>query len=248
LSLFRTILRVLPLLASLALLPLDAWSQAAISPDAAATAEMLQGRVQEIETSKDPARTPLLEFYRKSIGLIEQRRNHEAATLEFIKARELAPRQSAGLREQLVKLETREAEKLSDSQVREALPKLAQQLLSAKADLAGLAGTLAELEASLETQAQRPQQVRERLNEIRKRQVQVQESLKSLTADGITPRLTEARRWAFEHEQRALNAETEMLNRELLSQPMRIELLGVRHCSVSRCASNYWVCGAILQH
>ena len=227
-SFSRTILRVLPLLASLALLPLDAWSQAAISPDAAATAEMLQSRVQEIETSKDPARTPLLEFYRKSIGLIEQRRNHEAATLEFIKARELAPRQSAGLREQLVKLETREPEKLSDSQVREALPKLAQQLLSAKADLAGLAGTLAELEASLETQAQRPQQVRERLNEIRKRQVQVQESLKSLTADGITPRLTEARRWAFEHEQRALNAETEMLNRELLSQPMRIELLGVR--------------------
>ena len=171
---------------------------------------------------------PLLEFYRKSIGLIAQRRNHETATQEFIKARELAPQQSAKLREKLVKLEIREPEKFSDSLVRETLPKLAQQLLSAKADLAGLAGTLAELEASLETQAQRPQQVRERLNEIRKRQVQVQEGLKSLTADGTTPRLTEARRWAFEHEQRALNAETEMLNRELLSQPMRIELLGVR--------------------
>jgi potassium efflux system protein len=228
LSLFRIFPRILLLLAALALLPFDAWSQAAISADAAVTAEMLQTRVQEIEASQDPARTPLLEFYRKSIGLIAQRRNHETATQEFIKARELAPQQSAKLREKLVKLETREPEKFSDSLVRETLPKLAQQLLSAKADLAGLAGTLAELEASLETQAQRPQQVRERLNEIRKRQVQVQEGLKSLAADGKTPRLTEARRWALEHEQRALNAETEMLNRELLSQPMRIELLGVR--------------------
>jgi chromosome segregation ATPase len=221
--LFRIFPRVLLLLAGLALLPFDAWSQAAISPDAAATVEMLQTRVQKIEASKDPARTPLLEFYRKSIGLIEHRRNHEAATQEFIKARELAPQESAKLRKQLVKLETREPEKLLDSLVHEALPKLERKLLSEKADLAGLTGTLAELEASLETQAQRPQQVRDRLNESRKRQAQVQENLKSLTADGKTPRLIEARRWALEHELRALNGETEMLNRELLGQPTRIE-------------------------
>jgi potassium efflux system protein len=216
------------LLAVLTLLPFNAWSQATISPDVAATVEMLKSRVQEIEDSQDPARTPLLEFYRKSISLIEQRRNHEAATQEFIKAREFAPQQSAKLRKQLVELETREPEKLSDSLVHEALPKLERKLLSEKADLAGLTGTLAELEASLEAQAQRPQQVRDRLNEGRKRQAQVQEDLKSLTADSKTPRLIEARRWALEHELRALNAETEMLNRELLGQPTRIELLGVR--------------------
>ena len=59
---------------------------------AAATIEMLESRVKDIEASKDPDGAPLLDFYRKSISLIEQRRNHEVATEEFIKARELAPK------------------------------------------------------------------------------------------------------------------------------------------------------------
>jgi len=228
LSLFRIFPRVLLLLATLALLPLDAWSQAAISPDVAATVDILKGRIQEIEASKDPEETPLLEFYRKTISLIEQRSSYELATQEFIKARELAPQQSAKLRKQLATLETRELEKLPDSLSRGALPELERQLLSEKADVAGLTGSLAELEALLETQAQRPQQVRERLNESRRRQSEVQENLTSLIAGGQTQRLAEARRGALEHELRALNAETEMLNRELLSQPMRIELLVVK--------------------
>ena len=227
-SLFRIFPRVLLLLAILALLPMDAWSQAAISPDVDATVDILKGRIQEIEASKDPEETPLLEFYRKTISLIEQRSSYELATQEFIKARELAPQQSAKLRKQLATLETKELEKLPDSLSRGALPELEQRLLSEKADVAGLTGSLAELEALLETQAQRPQQVRERLNESRRRQSEVQESLTSLAAGGQTQRLTEARRGALEHELRALNAETEMLNRELLSQPMRIELLSVQ--------------------
>jgi potassium efflux system protein len=228
LTLFRTVLRVLPLLAGLALLPLAAWSQAVISPDTAVTVEMLESRIQENEASKDPEGESLLEFYRKSISLIEQRRTYEVSTRKFIKARELAPQQSARLRDQLAKLETTEAQKLPASLSRKGLPELSQQLLSEKADVSGLTGTLAGLEASLEQQAQRPQQAREQLNEGRKRQVKIQEGLKALTIEGVSPRLVEARRWALEHEMRALNAETEMLNQELLSQPMRIELLGAQ--------------------
>jgi len=228
LSLFHKFPRVVLMLASLVLLPMDAWSQVAISPDPAATIEMLESRVKEFEDSKDPDGALLLDYYRESIGLIEQRRNHEVATQDFIKARELSPQLSAKLREQLAKLETKALEKLPDSFSQKALPELAQKLLSEKADLAGLTGNLAELQASLEAQAQRPLQVRERLNQGRKRQTQIQEDLQSLSAEGQKPRLTEAHRWTLEHELRALNAQTEMLNRELLSQPMRIELLGVQ--------------------
>ena len=228
LSLFRTVMRVLPFLAGLVLLPLDIGAQAVISPDTAVTAEMLESRIQEIGVSTDPEEESLLEFYRKSISLIEQRRTYEASTQKFIKSRELAPQQSARLRSQLAKLETLEQQKLPASYSAKALPELEQQLLSEKADVSGVTGTLAGLEASLEKQAQRPQQAREQLNEGRKRKAKVQESLKSLNIEGISPRLVEARRWALEHEIRTLNAETEMLNQELLSQPMRIELLGVQ--------------------
>jgi potassium efflux system protein len=216
------------MLAGLALPPLPAWSQATISTDTAATAELLESRIKEIEASSDPDGAPLLDLYRKSISLIEQRHNYEEATEKFIQARELAPKQSAELRKQLGKLETSVMEKLPDSLSREALPELQHQLLSEKANLAGLTSTLAGLQASLETQAQRPEQVRERLNESKKGQVQVQENLESLVSQGQSSRLAEAQRWALEHEFRALNAEMEMHNQELLSQPMRDELLGTQ--------------------
>ena len=141
------------MLAALALPPLPAWSQATISTDTAATAELLESRIKEIEASSDPDGAPLLDLYRKSISLIEQRHNYEEATEKFIQARELAPKQSAELRKQLEKLETSVIEKLPDSLSREALPELQHQLLGEKADLAGLTSTLAGLEAALETQS-----------------------------------------------------------------------------------------------
>ena len=228
LTLFRIISPALLLFANLTLLPFAAWSQEVVSPDTAVTTEMLENRVHEVEASKDPEGEPLLEFYRRSISLIEQRRTYEATTQDFIKSRELAPQQSAKLRGQLAELETRAPQKIPDSSAHSALPELEQQLLSVKADVSGLAGTLAGLEASLEKQAQRPQQAREQLSGGRRRQADVQESLKSVTAEDQGPRLVEARRWALEHEMRALGAEMEMLDQELLSQPMRIELLGAQ--------------------
>jgi potassium efflux system protein len=228
LTTFRIIARILLMLAGLALLPLNAWAQAVITPDSAATLEMLESRVQEIAASKDPEEITLLEFYRKSISLIERRRSYEVATQKFIKARELIPQQSARLREELAKLEAMAQPGLPDSLSGKALPELEQRLLSEKADVSGLTGTLAGLETSLETQTQRPQQARERLNEGGKDQTEIQDNLKSLTTEGQSPRQVEARRWALDFELRALNAEMEMLNQELLSQPMRIELLGAQ--------------------
>ncbi len=232
-SSIRNLLQVLVLSAVLALLPLPAWSQAAISPDSAATTELLQSRIKEVEASSDAESVALLELYRKSISLIEQRQSYEEATQKFIEAREQAPKQSAELREQLGKLETSALEKLPISLSREDLPELQRRLLGEKADLAGLTSTLTGLEAALDTQAQRPQQVRERLNEGQKDLLQIQEGLESLASAGQASRLIEAERWALEHELRTLNVEMEMLNQELLSQPMRVELLSVQRDKAS---------------
>ena len=173
------------MLAVLALLPLQAWSQAEIATGNAATTELLESRIKETEASSDPDSAALLDFYRKSISLIEQRRNYEEATHKFIQSRELAPKQSSRLREQLEKLETSVIEKLPDSLSGKALPELEQLLLSEKAALSGLTGTLAGLEAALETQAQRSQQVRDRINASKQSQAEVQDSLKLLTGHNI---------------------------------------------------------------
>ena len=71
------------MLAGLALLPLPAWSQATVSTDSAATVELLEIRIKEMEASSDPDAAALLDFYRRSISLIEQRRNYEEAYAEI---------------------------------------------------------------------------------------------------------------------------------------------------------------------
>jgi potassium efflux system protein len=192
---------------------------------------MLQNRLQEAEASAEfdeAVKSNLIDLYRKSISLVEQRRSYEASTAEFAKARESAPKRSAALREALEELESKAAQKLPDSLARKALPVLEQQLLGEKADLSGLTTALAKLQALLETQSQRAQQARDRLTEAKKRQAEVADALQLPTPENQPQRLTEAQRWALELDARAFAAEIEMLEQELLSQPMRVELLGVQ--------------------
>ncbi|MCZ6559532.1 MAG: mechanosensitive ion channel [Gammaproteobacteria bacterium] len=223
---------VILLIAGLQLaITLPAFGQSAVSSEAGVTLEMLESRFQETDASAEldeANKTKLLDYYRKAISLVEQQRSYEVSTLEFIKARESAPRQAERLRKQLEKLESRSPQKLPDSLLRKKLPQLEQQLLGEKADLTGLTTRLWELEVLLETQATRSQQVRERLNEAKQRQPEVADALQTPTPEGELNRLVEARRWSLEHDTRALVAEIEMLDQELLSQPMRGELLGVQ--------------------
>jgi potassium efflux system protein len=193
--------------------------------------DMLESRLNETEASKDldeANKSVLLDLYRKSISLIEQRQGFEEATVKFVQARESAPDQTAELRAEIDKLNSQAPPKLPDSLSRKPLPELEQQLLSEKADQTSLAANLAEWETRLDTQTQRAQQARNRLKEARKRQLEITSELQSPTPDSQPPRITEARRWSLQLEARALAAEIEMLDQELLSQPMRLELISAR--------------------
>jgi len=225
----RTTLPIFLLLACCGLLPSIAQGQSVGSPEAGVTIELLEGRIQAVEASTEldeKSKQVLLDLYRKTISLNEQRQSYAAATEEFVEARESAPKQSAALRKQLEQLEARALQKLPDSLSRKALPVLEQQLLSEKSDLSGLSTRLAELEVLLEAQARRSQQARERLNQAKQRQPEIADALQLPTPEGQAPGLVEARRWSLQQEGRALGAEIEMLDQELLSQPMRVELLG----------------------
>ena len=219
------------LLASVSLLPAVALAQYAIALDASATLELLDSRIREIEASSQldqASKTTVLDLYRKAASQVEQRRTFEAATDNYVKARESAPNRSAILRKQLENLEAEALQKIPDSLSRKSLPVLEQLLLSDKSDLTGLAAILAKLEALLETLSQRPQQIRERLNEAKVRQSEIVDAMQLPISDGQPPRQGEAQRWALELEALALGTHIEMLDQELLSQPMRMELLGVQ--------------------
>ncbi len=206
-------------------------AQTAITADGGSSLEILESRLREAEASSEldeANRTALLDHYRRAISLIEQRRSYENSTAEFVEAREAAPKQIDVLRRQVTELQTEPPPKLPDSLARKGLSELEQQLRSEKADLAGLTNALAQLESLLQTQSQRSQQVRERLNEARRRQPEIADELDAPVAEGQLQRLAEARRWALENESLALGAEIEMLNQELLGVPVRSELLTVQ--------------------
>jgi len=233
---FRKIVVNLCLLPCLVLLPVPALAQSMVAPETGVTAEILQGRIQEVEASSDleeAVKSPLLDLYRKSLGLVNQRQSYETGALKFSEIRESAPRQAAKLRKQIKQLETRVPPELPASLTRELLPKLEQQLLSEKASLAGLRASLTESESLLEAQSLRSQQVRERLEQARRRQVEIAEAIKLPATPAQSQRLAEARLSALQIETRTLAAEIEMLNQELLSQPIRVELYNAQREKLS---------------
>ena len=212
-------------------LPTSLWAQVAVPGEIGASIEMLQNRLRDAEAATDLSEAEsnaLQEFYRKAISQAEQRRSFESASAEFLQARESAPAKAAELRQQLEKLEARAPQKLPDSLSRKGLSELEQLLLGEKADLTSLSGSVAELETLLESQSQRAPTIRERLGAAKKQKLDIAEALQLPVPDGQLPSLTEARRLALELESLALAAEIEMLEQELLSQPMRLELLGVQ--------------------
>jgi potassium efflux system protein len=217
--------------------PAFSFAQSVSVMETGVTAEILEGRIQEVEASSaldEADKSALLSLYRKSLGLINQRGSYESRTLEFADIRETAPKQSSSLRGQLELLEARQPPSLPASLQKKSLAELEQLLLSEKAYLSGLGSSLDEASALLEAQSLRSQQVRERLEQVRLRQAEIGEEVKVPITQGQSQRLVEARQWAWQLEALTLAAETDMLNQELLSEPMRLELYGVQRTKASK--------------
>ena len=74
--LYRNHVAILLLLPCLVLLPTFSLAQSTVAPETSITAEILQGRIQEVEASTgldEANKSALLDLYRKSLGLVKQR-------------------------------------------------------------------------------------------------------------------------------------------------------------------------------
>jgi potassium efflux system protein len=224
------------LLLTIGLAPTIGYAQSVATPEIGITAEILEGRIQEVDASSalgEANKSALLDLYRKSLGLINQRLSYQSRVVEFTEVRETAPKQASILREQLEQLEALPALTLPAALAKKSLPELERLLLSEKAKLSGLRASLTDSSTLLEAQSLRAQQIRERLDQVRQRQTEVSEEIQVPTTSGQSPRLVEAKLWALQFEVRRLAAESEMLNQELLSQPMTVELYSVQRAKAS---------------
>ena len=195
---------------------------------AALTAETIKTRIAEVETDTgldEATRIRLTDLYNKALAHREKASIHNTATAAYQQARETAATETKAIRDELARAQKTAENVVLDVTDATPLAEIDQQLLIEKANQAAVEAKLAKLEEQLAGEVDRPTAARERLTALAQRQEELAAALKLPAPTDELPALTEARRRAQESEELALSAELTMLDQELLSQPMRIDLL-----------------------
>ena len=201
------------------------------STTVAVTPDIIKARLKEVEASTtldEKTKGSLTELYRKSLTNLEAASASDASTRRYTQARETAADEARRIREKL------EQAKLASPTVSLTISEQApvedieQELLKEKANKAAIEAKLSELEQELTGHAERPDKARKRLIEARQLQGKLNTELGQQDPAGEASELSEARRWRLISQRQALSAEVKMLDQELLSEPMRIDLLKAR--------------------
>jgi potassium efflux system protein len=194
----------------------------------AVTPESLQAKIKETESSTEldeATRKKLIDLYRSTLANLELADSHITAANEFRAARESAPVRARAIREELDKRQQSEDRIPAGVTDKTPLAEVEQLLLKEKANLAAVDAVLSDLQDRLLTETDRPNLARRRLTAAKQRMEQISGELRQLSTADESPRLIEAKQWALQSESKALGAEIKMLDQELLSATMRLELL-----------------------
>ena len=201
------------------------------SPSTVVTSEILEVEIAEVEASTDlpeTAKMKLTELYRKALSKLEATRAGNAAAEAFRSAAAAAPQDTQATRtkyEQAQKTTPEESLALTEDT---PLTELELLLQKEQADLAATEAKLADLDKQLAYEAARPNAVQQRLAEVRQQQEQIAAEIGLPSPSDELPALREARQWLLATGEQTLKAEISRLDAELLSQPLRVELLKAR--------------------
>ncbi len=194
------------------------------------TPDIIRAKLAEVEASSGLDKTTestLTELYRKILSNLEKERASTQLAKDFSKARETAPAEAKAARRELEKLKRDFPTVTLEVSEKTPLAELEQELLNEEANQAAVDAKLAELDNQLAAEAERPATIRKQIVEDRGRQELINSELKQAALPGESPQLSEARQWSLKTKQLALRAELKMLDQEMLSQPMRIDLLEI---------------------
>ncbi len=192
------------------------------------TAEILQARTSEAEADPDlhgDTRTKLVALYREALANLKEADANSARAAALEETLRAAPDQTERLRKRIAAV--REGEPGGDLAIAIEVPRdqLAFRLKTAKADIAAIEARRADLDRQMAYQEQRPATITQRLAAAQDQQVAIAAALQAAPPAGEGLSLLEARRWGRETRYIALSAEIKALEQELLSLPMRVDLL-----------------------
>jgi potassium efflux system protein len=192
------------------------------------TAEVLEAKIAEVESAseiEEEAKTKLVELYRKALGNLQLTTSYADAAMAFQGAAETASAEIQAFREEMDESSVADPADTLEVEPSAPLPRIEQTLQQEKADLAAADAERADFKKRLREEADRPVLIRQRLTEAKREQEEVAAQIKLAPPADESSALTQARRWVLETRGEMLSSEIKALDQELLSQPMRVDLL-----------------------
>ncbi len=199
----------------------------ATKPQLTVTPQSIKAKIKDVEATadlKEEEKNRLLELYRKSLANLETAASNSEQAEKFAQSIETAPAEIKKLQkevEQLVALLAKEAIDIPDTTT---LEDIEQQLLKAKTNVTTVEAQVATLTSQLTAQMERPQKAVQRLREVKKSEEELLAKVKLPPPEDESQLITEARKWNQQTGLQALQSETKMLNQELVSMPVLLEL------------------------
>ena len=200
-------------------------------PPSLVTPEILEAKIAEVEAATDltdEVKSKLIELHRKALTNLQTARSHAEAAMAFSRAAETAPALIESLREALDEPKAPPPLETLTADLSTPLRDIEQLLQKEQADLAAVDARRTDFERRLTYQENRPAAISQRLAEATLKQEEVVAEIENPAVGDEGPLLIQAGRWVLESRYVALSTEVKMLDQELLSQPLRVDLLDAK--------------------
>jgi len=175
-------------------------------------------------------KTKLLELYRKSLNNLATAADYDTLAQKFAQSLETAPAEVKKLkdaRDRLLQQNKRQAQPEAIA-ASASFKETEQQLLQAKASYEAIDTEVAALTRKVADLTERPAKAGKRLAEIKEREQALLAARQEPLPETTSPQLSQAQAWQQQTELQMLHSETGMLNQELVSMPVLVELTNVQ--------------------
>jgi len=208
-------------------------------PPSLVTAEVLEARIAGVETAADEqaeTKSKLIALYRKSLSNLEEAKanGQRGALFEGVVKTSLVQIQS--IHDETKAAGDEDRPDALDVDLETTLEQIERRLKKVRADLAVSNAQRTDFERKIAFQENRPATIRQRVTAAQEQQTALAATLQVEPTTDETPALIQARRWFLETRYMALSTEIKMLDGELLSQPVRVDLLEAKR---DRDAANF---------
>lgn len=230
-------LRALILLSSITLLTLNvcltplrvfAEESAEAIPMSSVTKEILDSKIAQVGaevTLPDEIKAKLLELYNKALSNLETADANKESAATFSRLSATAPGRIQSILAELSEAEQEDDTASQQANTAEPLSELESILKQEEAELAALEASKDEIERQLNFQQKRPIIIRQQLVEARQQQQQVTVEIQSSAKGAGNQTMKDAQRWVLETQYAALSNRISMLDQEMLSNPVQMDLL-----------------------